>query len=486
MAYIRRVKTKSGATAVQVVIKAYGRIINLKHIGSAHSEKELQLLLTLAREQLHRNQPSLFTEKPREPTIKLKHTISQLLCRVLEAQYQNLGLDRLNDPDFTRLCLARMVEPTSKLDSLRVLADLGIVGLTKDRLYRCLKRINAGNYREKIQQACFAAAAKKSLALVLYDVTTLYFEIQKEDGYRKPGLSKERRLEPQIVIGLLVDQTGFPLSLSSFTGNTAETKTIIPVLESFRQEHNLPKITVVADAAMMNRGNLDALAAAGYTYVIGSRLTKVPYNLSEFQSQSGGQLKDGQIVVERWEGCRIIYQYREKRAALDLRNLEAQIAKAKRIVLGKIPVHRSKFVSFKTKVKSLNLDLIAKARALAGIKGYVTNLKTRPESVITAYHQLFQVEKSFRMAKSDLKARPVFHQTQEAIEAHLTIVLAALAVGRKLEGRSGLSLKQLIKTLRPIRCGVIVLNNQEYFAQEEIPEDIHTLLKKLGFGSLGH
>ena len=116
------------------------------------------------------------------------------------------------------------MEPTSKLDSLRVLADLGIKDLSKDRLYRCLQKVIEKDYRKTISQLCFDHATSQNLNLVLYDVTTLYFEIQEEDSYRKPGLSKERRLEPQIVIGLLVDQSGFPLGLQSFEGNTAGNK----------------------------------------------------------------------------------------------------------------------------------------------------------------------------------------------------------------------------------------------------------------------
>ncbi len=132
--------------------------------------------------------------------------------------------------------------------------------------------------------------------------------------------------------------------------------------------------------------------------------------------------------------------------------------------------------------KSLNQALIEKSYALAGVKGYVTNLPAPDDQIIAVYHQLFHVEASFRMAKSDLKARPVFHRKREAIEAHLTVVLAALAVGRRIESRSHRSLKQLVRMLRPIRSGVVVLNGQEYTAQEEISEDIHRLLKKLGVG----
>jgi transposase len=132
---------------------------------------------------------------------------------------------------------------------------------------------------------------------VLYDVTTLYFEAQEEDEYRKSGMSKERRLEPQIILGLLVDQHGFPLGLQSFEGNKAETKTMLPVIEDFLGRNGLTKATIVADAAMMSASNLAALSEAGYTYIVGSRLHKVPYDIAEFQKT--GEMRDQQIVVEK-------------------------------------------------------------------------------------------------------------------------------------------------------------------------------------------
>jgi transposase len=314
----------------------------------------------------------------------------------------------------------------------------------------------------------------------LYDVTTLYFEVQEEDGYRKPGLSKERRLEPQIVIGLLVDQQGFPLSLQSFEGNTAETKTILPVLEEFKRNHNLQGITVVADAAMLSRTNLATLTQNGYSFIVGSRLTKIPYDIASFQKQ--GKLTDNQIIVTQKDSQRIIYQYKEKRANLDIKNIGTQIAKAKRMVAGTTPVKRNRFVTLEMKKKILNQALIDKAYALAGIKGYVTNLDLPPQEIINDYRQLFNVEASFRMAKSDLKARPVFHRKRDAIEAHLTVVFASLAISRRIEKATGQSIKRFVKTLRPIRSGTIVINRTEYPAEPEIPKDIHTLLQKLKSG----
>jgi hypothetical protein len=133
------------------------------------------------------------------------------------------------------------------------LAELGVTGLSKNRLYRCLGQVIAKDHRSTLTKQCFAQVAAKGISIILYDVTTLYFEMQEEDDYRKSGMSKERRLEPQILIGLLVDQSGFPLGLHSFEGNTAETNTILPVLKAFKNQHSLNDITVVADASMLSR-----------------------------------------------------------------------------------------------------------------------------------------------------------------------------------------------------------------------------------------
>lgn len=481
MTFIRKVKTASGATAVQIVRKSSGRIVKVQHLGSAHTKEELEVLVSLANKRLHEGQQVLFPDLKTTPfRIELKQSYSSILYQVLKEQYQSLGLSRLDDKYFADLCIARIVEPTSKLDSLRVLADLGVGDLSKDRLYRCLSGVVSKDYRTIISSICFDQAFSQGLSLVLYDVTTLYFEVQKEDEYRKPGLSKERRLEPQIIIGLLVNQDGFPLGLQSFKGNTAETKTILPVIEAFRAGHHLDTITVVADAAMLSLKNLESLSSAGYHYIIGSRLSKVPYDIAQYQKTQ--PLTDNQIVVTKKDSYKIIYQYRAKRASLDIKNIEEQLTKARRIVNGQAPVKRNRFLSLKAQEKKLNQALIDKAYALAGIKGYVTDLDLGPEKVIDSYHQLFQVEASFRMAKSDLKARPIFHRKKDAIEAHLTIVLASLAVARWIEQLTGISIKRFVRSLRPVRSGIVTINGKEYTAEAEVPKDIHKLLQKLRSG----
>lgn len=179
---------------------------------------------------------------------------------------------------------------------------------------------------------------------------------------------------------------------------------------------------------------------------------------------------------------RVIYQYRAKRAALDLRNIEKQVSKAMKAINGQIPASRLKFVSVSQKSKQLNQKLIDKARALAGIKGYVTNLDIPDEEVIAYYHQLFQIEATFRMAKSDLRARPIYHRKRDFIEAHLTIVLAALAISRRIEHQTGISIKPFVKLLRPIRSGIVTINGKEILAEPELPETVKTLLIRLSSG----
>lgn len=481
MAFIRTVKTASGATAVQIAYKEHGRIIKINHIGSAHTESDLKTLLALARQRLLGDQLSLFAEIVPPLKISLKQSVSGLLLQILTEQYNLLGFDHLKDDIFTYLCIARIVEPTSKLDSLRVLAEIGVPGLSKNQLYRCLGQVIARDYRSAITNQCFTHATGKGISLILYDVTTLYFETQEEDDYRKSGMSKERRLEPQILIGLLVDQSGFPLGLHSFEGNTAETKTILPVVEAFKKQHDIQDITVVADAGMLSSKNLEALTKAGYTYIVGSRLHKIPYDIAEYQKTQ--ELINNQIITTQLKGGqRIIYQYREKRAVLDIHNIEKQIAKAEKIICGKITAQKAKFLSIKTKDKKLNQILINKAKALVGIKGYITNLDISDEQVIAAYHRLWHVEQAFRMSKSNLKARPIFHHKRDSIEAHLTIVLAALAIGRMIEYRTGITIKRFVNTLRPIRSGIVIINGKEYLADPEISPDVRSLMRKLQAG----
>ena len=359
MTYIRKVKTGSGATAVQLLTKEKGQVVRIEHIGSAYTDEDLKILLFIARKQLQDNQIELFPEATSSLKVVIRQSYSALLWESLRQEYRKLGLQ-------------------------------------------------------------------------------------------------------------------------SFEGNKAETKTILPIIKEFQAEHQLKKITVVADAAMLSASNLAELTKAGFTYIVGSRLNKIPYEIAEYQKTN--QLQDQQILVSPQDGYRIVYQYRSKRASLDLRNIEKQITKAKKVIAGLINTNRTKFLTIDAQSKRLNLELIEKAKSLAGIKGYVTNLEIPDEKIIACYHQLFQVEASLRMAKSDLKARPVYHRKRDSIEAQLTIGLAALAISRRIEAQTGISINQFVKLLKPIRSAIVSINGIEFHADPELPPSVKAVLDRLSSG----
>ena len=182
----------------------------------------------------------------------------------------------------------------------------------------------------------------------------------------------------------------------------------------------------------------------------------------------------------------IYYQYKADRARRTLRGIDEQVAKAEKAVAGKTEVKRNRFVQLSGGARSVNRALEAKARALAGLKGYVTNLAAcpdgtpiTPEFVIDAYHRLFQIEKSFRMSKHDLQARPIYHRTRDSIDAHLTIVFAALAVSRYVEDTTGWSVKKFVRTTRRYRTIEIQAGQHTITAVDPLPDDLRDALDRI-------
>jgi Transposase DDE domain len=493
VAYIRTVRTASNATAVQIVYSSRKGSRDIEHIGSAHTAEDVEVLKAVARQRLHANQDSLdFGDgRPRGAALPILATRSQHLWDALQAGYRVLGFDAACDHDevFQALVLARAVEPTSKLEAIRVLKEIGITAPSYPTINRRLPSYATQQWRQRLAAACAAHVGLGPATLVIYDVTTLYFETDEGDGFREPGFSKERRLEPQITVGLLTDARGFPLMINAFEGNKAETKTILPVIGAFAAAHQIPEVTVVADAGMLSEANLAELEDAGLRFIVGARIPEVPYQVAAWRRAHPDEpIPDGQVFTQPWVmGTKtnprkrtIFYQYRADRARRALRGIDQQIMKAERAVAGQIPVKRNRFVQLTGGTKSINRGLETKARALAGLTGYITNLEApTAEYVMAAYHQLWQIEKSFRMSKSDLRARPIYHHKRDSIEAHLTIVFAALAVTRWLERQTGWSTKKFITALRRYHTIDIQAGDQIVTAEDPLPDDIRTILDLL-------
>lgn len=296
MVFIRRVRTASGATAVQIAEYTGGRRQRIvAHVGSAHTDAELGVLMAKARDLIDDGSqceldlglepaaartplvtapepvPVLFAAVPAPPAVpagpvsagRVTGTHSGLLFDALAGVYDQLGFGVVADEVFRDLVIARLVEPTSLADTGRVLAEMGRSAASDSTMRRSMARVGTGKFRDLIAQACFAhATAHGDVSLCLYDVTTLYFEAEKEDDLRKVGFSKERRVDPQVVVGLLVDRGGLPLEIGCYAGNKAEKHTIVPIIEQFQARHGLDSFVVVADAGMLSAENLNKLDAA--------------------------------------------------------------------------------------------------------------------------------------------------------------------------------------------------------------------------------
>lgn len=522
--YLRKVKTASGAVAVQIVAKEHGVRRIVEHLGSAHNEVELAALVRLGHSRLAQGQLAFDFGQDSDATgqdavgaFAITSKRSKWLIETITNAWEDLGFARAVNYDqaFFQLVAARLIQPSSLNEVPTVLGEIGWPGTChRNTLQNALARAVERDYRSALARAALAhCLAYGDVSLVLYDVTTLYFEVEEEDALRKVGYSKERRVDPQILVGLLVDRNGFPLEASCWEGNKCETHTLIPTIEAFKQRAGVENLVVVADAGMLSRANLQALNEAGYGFIVGARQTKAPLDLQAHFFWHGDYFTDGQIIEtitprhagkqERdqrrkaepvWHpqthpgSWRAIWVYSSKRAARDNKTLTLQENRARAIVAGEKAMRSARFVTTNSSGRGLDEKALARARRLVGLKGYVTNIPAQAMSaaeIVADYHDLWKVEQSFRMSKHDLRARPVFHHTHQSIQAHLTVVTAALAIARHLQTRTGLSIKKIIQALRALQEITITIAGHTHHAHDPITGQAKTILTKLA-AKTGH
>src|SRR2546423_4450779 len=281
---------------------------DIEHVGSAHDDAELEALKAAARLRMAAGQAELdlgvdLGTGTSEQPLPITSTRMGHLWDALGHAYQVLGFAAATGDDevFRALVLARIIEPTSKLDSLRVIDEVGVAPPSYATLKRRLPVFAKQSWRAGLAAACAAHAGLGPASLVLYDVSTLYFETDAGDGFREPRFSKERRLEPQITIGLLTDATGFPLMVEAFEGNRAETTTMLPTITAFMAAYRLADVTVVADAGMISEQNRKAIEAAGLSFILGARISDIPYVVTEWRrAHPDEQPPDGLVLTQPW------------------------------------------------------------------------------------------------------------------------------------------------------------------------------------------
>jgi transposase len=501
---IRKIKTGSGAVAVQVVHYAGKRCDKIIHIGSAHNEASLAVLLEEANRyvETHCRQPSLFSSHRSAPlTAAAPESVSSMsLLRVTHGFAREVlhhcahlcGLHRIPDV-YLDLALMRIVEPASKLRTLELLQRYFGIHYVERTLYRSLPRLL--KYQEAIEQAAINTATallSDSLTLILYDVTTLYFESFHEYDFQQPGFSKDNKpQQPQIVIGLLTTSAGFPLMHTVFEGNTFEGHTMLEVVRRFQTRCNQAKPIIVADAAMLSRTNMKQLVDEGYRYIVGARLANMPATLIE-QIDTHLPRDDKAIIrlsttTDESYPAATVCEFSQARYNKDKREFDKQVARANTLIDKKEPGKRAKFVK-----KSNSNDtpftfddvLKTKTEKLLGIKGFVTNVpetEMSNDNIIACYRELWHVEHAFRMSKSDLKARPIYHHTQESIRAHLLICFMALMMGKYSEIKTGLSLRKIRDELWQVQEAHLrnTLTGDLHTFRTDISPTMHTILSKI-------
>ena len=385
---------------------------------------------------------------------------------ILGKIYEKIGFPTDGSRNYFRnLVLCRLVSPGSKLKTVDYFKQHLNIHVSVYSIYRFLDELES-SLKEKIENISFEHTKKTlqgNIGIVFYDMTTLYFEASEEDDYRIPGFSKDgKHQQPQIMIGLLVTELGYPIGYQIFEGNTSESKTLIPLLKSFQEKFELDKPVVVADSALLSQTNIDKLKEEKYQYILGGRIKNVNNTIKhKILSLDIKEDKPREISIPNG---RLIVSYSSKRAYKDRKNREKGLKRLeKKVESGKLSKKHinnrgyNKYLKLTGEVKiNIDYEKFNADSVWDGLKGYITNTNFSRKEVIKQYSQLWQVEKAFRISKTDLRIRPVYHRLKRRIEAHICVCFTAYVVYKELErilikNNINLSPEKAINEIKEIR-----------------------------------
>lgn len=484
--FIRKNKNRSGSVSIQIISKTSGKYKIVKTIGSSDNEQELQKLIYLAKQEIERltNQGKLFLSENDLIVEQVFSSLKNASIRTVGPEiifgkiYDNIGFGIIKEELFRHLVIARLAFPLSKLKTTDYLYRFQGIMLDVDSIYRFLDKLN-DHLKEQVEQISFAHTVKileGNISIVFYDMTTLYFEASDEDDLRKTGFSKDgKHQNPQIYLGLLVGLGGYAIGYDIFEGSIYEGHTLIPFIEKISAKFNLNKPIVVADAGLLSNDNIKALEEKNYEYIIGARLKNEPEKIK--QEILARKLTDGQMMkIKKSNRVRLIAAYATNRAIKDeqnrkrgLQRLERQIRSGK---LTKSNINNkgyNKYLKLKGNVTiEIDYEKFNNDKSWDGLKGYITNTRLKDKQVIENYKNLWHIEKAFRMSKTDLKIRPIYHRLKHRIEAHICISFTAYCIYKELERvlykeKSQISLKKAAE-----------LTHNMYQITYTLPESKHT------------
>lgn len=477
--FVRKKKNISGKISIQIISKSSSKYKVVKTIGCSANAKEVEELYRKAKQEINslhgQRQFNFEINKEKELVDIFFNSVEEFKLLgpelLLGKIFDQIGFNELEDELFRHLVITRLVYPASKLKTVDYLYKYKGISIDVDKVYRYLDKLH--QLQMKLVQEISYRHAMKVLqgeaSLVFYDVTTLYFEAEEEDELRKTGFSKDgKHQQPQIVLGLLVNATGFPLGYEIFEGNKYEGHTMLPVVESFKKKYKREQIVVVADAGLMSKQNIKELIEKEYEFIVGARIKNETETLKK--QILSLRLTDGQsATLQKEGGQKMIISYSAQRAKKDEYNRKRGVKKLeKSLAAGKLTKKHianrgyNKYLKLDGEVTvAIDYDKFDVDAKWNGLKGYLTNTNLSKEEVIAQYRQLWQVEKTFRISKTDLRIRPIFHYLKNRIEAHVCIAFAACVVYKELERQlknknSELSPEKAIDILKTIYALTIV------------------------------
>nr|WP_197687231.1 IS1634 family transposase [Aquiflexum balticum] len=448
---MRRKKNSSGSFSIQIIQKV-GRINKVvKSFGSSFDAVELDILERQAQLEIERIQGQTYLfSNDRDSSLKsilsnVGNNQIELVGpdNILGRVYESMGYHKIGGDDLFRdLVMSRLVYPGSKLKTVDYLSRFKNKEVSVYSIYRYMDKIHK-EFKEDIEKITFKHFEKilgGHIGIVFYDMTTLFFEAPDEDDLRKIGYSKDgKHQHPQIKLGLLVGSEGYPLGYDIFEGSTYEGYTLIPVLENIQKKFSIGKPIVIADAGLLSGANIKALIGHGYKFVLGGKIRNESKEIKdaiqelEITEDNPGEVKK--------DGYRLVVSFSDKRLKKDAHNRKKGLEKLeKKVKNGKIDKSSinnrgyNKYLKLESEIKvAIDYSKYQLDARWDGLKGYLTNTDMKAREVIDAYGNLWQIEKAFRISKTDIRIRPIYHRIPERIQTHICICFVSYAVFKEME-----------------------------------------------------
>ncbi|RCW38351.1 IS1634 family transposase [Marinilabilia salmonicolor] len=444
--FIRKKRNKSGTTSVQIIQKVKRSNKILKTIGSSSNPSEIEKLYQKALYEMPRLYGATLFDSPPQPVISDLSNDSIRVCGpdiIFGRIYDHVGYCQVQETLLKDLVISRITHPGSKLNLAKYLNLTGKRNVSVYSIYRFLDKLN-NQFKKRVEDISFDYTKKilgGRIGVVFYDMTTIYFEASELDDFRIAGFSKEgKHQNPQIMLGLLVGKDGYPIGYELFEGNSFEGNTLIPVLEKYTTRFHLKKPIVIADSGLLSKSNIEQLSENGYGFIIGARIKNEARPIKD--KILALELADGQLAcVDKGNGLSLHIGYSAKRAKKDKFNRERGLAKLeKRLASGKLTKANinnrgyNKFLKLDGQITvSIDQEKLNTDQKWDGLKGYLTNTNLSSKEVILNYNNLWKIEKAFRISKTDLRIRPIFHRLKKRIESHICISFMAYLIYKELE-----------------------------------------------------